>query len=302
MRFVHIHSSSLHTKPGANLEAFTDKYYDECSLVTLTEVRHPDRLNAVREKGWGVVGIPKDSSGVGDCTLSYRRDTWTAEKSRALKITPLRYRLKSGKTAIPLWVATATLKHKQSGHRLLVSAGHMPPSVGSGQGWAHVGDAWEGRKKAYMDGMKNWNTWVTNQIRIQRPDAVLVTADWNLGLNREWVQNYMHNVWKTSGLKPGWKKFSGPGTFGNRFIDGVYYRGLTTDGTFRMKEDASSDHSPIKTVFDTVAKPKTPLKPEPTGGGTTPPPDPPPGSVYHGEEWWGFGDYEDDEIYHIPLN
>jgi hypothetical protein len=303
MEFNHIHSSGLHVKSSASLEAATDRYYDECSILTLTEVRHVARVRAVAEKGWGTISSLQQN-GQSDVTVSYRLDTWTKQSEKFLRIYHGTYKLKTGKTAIPLVVATGILKHKSSGHRMLICAGHMPPTVGGANSWVSAGAAWEGRRKAYQTGIKNWNAYVTQQIRVQKPDIVLISADWNLGWNRGWVRNYMKNAWRTSGVKSAWESFSGPGSYGGRFIDGALYRGLRTDGTHVIKDDPSSDHRPIKTLFTTVAKAKTPLTPStpsnptPDDPSTSPDPDP---NGNPGDEWWGFGDYEDDEIFHIPL-
>lgn len=303
MEFSHIHSSSLHVKSSASLEAATDRYYNEASLLTMTEVRHTARVRAVGEKGWGTISTTQ-TAGMADCTVSYRLDTWAKQSEKFLRIYAGTYKLSNGKNAIPLYVATGILKHKQSGHRLLICGGHMPPTVGGANTWVSVGAAWAGRRKAYQQGVKNWNAYVTQQIRTTRPDLVLVSADWNLGWNRGWVRQYMGNAWKSSGLKSGWEKFSGPGTYGGRFIDGVLYRGMTTPGTHVIADDPSSDHRPIKTTFTTTHKPGVPLTPstpgtpDPGSTGGTPDPDP---TGNFGDEWWGFGDYEDDELFHIPL-
>jgi hypothetical protein len=303
MKFTHIHSSSLHTRSAGNLEATTDRYYQHCSLLTLTEVRHDGRVRAVAEKGWGTVGTAADSDGQTDCMVAFDLSVWSKLWVKQTRLYAGRYKLANGKTAIPIFAATAMLKHKTSGHKLLISAGHMPPTVGGANNWVSIGAAWAGRRKAYKDGVKTWNSFVTQQIRTQRPDMVLVTADWNLGFQRKWVRDYMRNSWKSSGLAIGWKSYSGPGTFGGRFIDATLYRGMTTEGSKLIADDSSSDHRPYKDVFEVKTKPGTPIKvntPEPGEPAPTPTPDPTPGTNYFGEEWWGFGDFDDDEIYHIP--
>ena len=73
---------------------------------------------------------------------------------------------------------------------------------------------------------------------------------------------------------------------GNRIIDGTLAKHLhIQEDTILMDKVRSSDHRPYKEHL----KFKTgPIVVDPTTGDT-----------YHGEIWWGFGDYTDDEIYTI---
>lgn len=289
--FRHIHCSSRFDRSAESLETALDTWMDECSLITLTEVANANRAAKLREKGWDYYNATQRGGRADDAAICWRKDTWHV-KGRWLR--RLYGSFKSTNQVLSgLWCSTVLLRHTGTGHLLLVSVSHMPHDVQAAGGFKTTGDAWQARKVAYQDGMRHWAAHIENLDRKRKPDAIIVCGDFNVGLNTDWFRAYMKDRWRKLDLRCAWKHFPTEGGsihVQGRIIDGTFYHGMTTDGAELMPHDPSSDHRPYEETFTLGKTEKSDAK-----SGT----DTPSGHTYKGVEWWGFGDYEDDELYEL---
>ena len=301
--FTHIHCSSRFDRTAASLEKDVDNWRENSSIITLTEVANDTRGATLAEAGWGYARAKKDY-GADECATCYRKDTWTCIWQGYKKLNT-RGRVYAG----PVCSGDSVLKHKTSGHKLLISVTHLPAHV-EGYGGAHWRtqmDHWQARREAYLSSLETWNTHIKALKTSKKPDAVMIIADWNLNLKRPWVRDLLKDRFG-SGYKQAWVRFptsggslhggpvaplGAPGSGrGDRIIDGTLYQGLKVDTAPNLLSTArSSDHRPYKERFVFANKAGSPGAT--TGDDDGSPPDP----RWSGEEWWGFGDYNDDEIY-----
>jgi hypothetical protein len=305
-QFVHIHCSSRFDRSPASLEADLDDWMGQSSLITLTEISNDQRAGRMREKGWAYFNAKK-SDGQDECGIAWRADTWTRGAAGTCKLNNAKYYRLDGRVADPVVTAMVVLKRVQTGHRVLVTVTHMPAHVEGFGGWRTTEYKWQARKNAYLSSLQNWSVYIAAQTTKHKPDMVLTIADWNLNLKQDWVRDLLKNNFPQ--FKQAWKRF--PTTGGSLSggpvaplgAPGVDYADRIIDGTLRrgakiwiepnlMAAVRSSDHRPYKEGFEftTVAgKPITEVEEE----------EPAQGNTYHGEAWWGFGDYRTDEIYAV---
>lgn len=296
-QFTHIHSSSRYDRPAADLERALDGYMAHSSLVTLTEVASGQRRATLAESGWGYYCASQPGTNSDDCAICWQKSVWTNQQNWVKKL----YGSWHGLTQVlnGLWSCSSLLKHNASGQKLLVSVCHMPAHVEgyySNQHWRHAdgpraNEFWRERKVAYTTSMGVWSTHVKDLSRKKKPDAILISADWNVNLKDDWFRAFVNQHWGSLGMRLGWKHFpsAGGSMGGDRIIDGSFYSGLTTDGARLMPPNPSSDHRPYTETYTL------------TGGAQSVGPvlayDPATGMTRRGIEWWGFGDYTYDEYY-----
>lgn len=303
MEFTHIHSSSRFSRPVSSLETASDAFYRQASVVTWTEVGAPQRTPALAEAGWGYFNALTNADGQDECAVSWRLDTWVRQWGRPLFLTG-RWQTFTGGTRWKVYAATVLLKHKTTGHKLLVSVAHMPNKIGGATGFSPQGQGFPQRKESYITATKNWNAHVVDIERKDRPDLVIVSADWNINFRKAWARDYVNGHFKQSGVVQNWKDFGGKGTFGRSVIDATLYSGMTSDGSVVIADPGdSSDHNPFRNRFTVTKKPGTPVVPGKGSSGTgTTPTDAGGGTANgsgNGVEWWDFEDYGDDTIYHV---
>jgi hypothetical protein len=287
--FTHIHSSSRFDRSAASLEADLDVWMADSSLITLTEMRQDYRAAMLAEKGWRHF-VSKTGNNADNCGIAWEAGVWHRKEAWVRKLSSKRWiREQARKPGPPMWATNALLKHVVTGRTLLVSVSHLPNGI---QGhWKNPGtDEWAARKAVYTDSMHHWSDLILSLERRHKPDAALIVADWNLNLKEHWVRDYLHSHWKKCGLKRAWVHFptAGGSLGGNSMIDGSYYGGLeVTDGPHLMARVRSSDHRPYVERFRLT-------------GGLTPGQngiDEADGHTKPGKAWWGFGDYEYDEMF-----
>ena len=297
MRFTHIHCSSRFSRSVSTLEQATDSFYKRSSIVTFTEVGHTSRKKAPYENGWGYYNA-SGGDGFDECGIAWDLDTWQVKWRRAVKLSG-RWRTNGGGTRWPIVACTVFLKHKSSGHTMLVSVTHMPNKIGGKSGFKPQGQGFKQRKSSYIKATQNWNDYIAQAMRTHKPDIVLIASDWNLNFRLKWVRQWVNNAFRKCGLHHTWKNFSNRGTFGRSVIDASLVRGVSTGGAHVINDVAdSTDHTPYQETFETTHAPRTPLKPG-EGAGTKPDPDTTTGGGGHGIEWWNFEDYADDTIYEV---
>jgi hypothetical protein len=264
----------------------------DSSLITLTEITNNNRAARMAEQGWRYFNARDDVGNDADnCGICWKTEVWHRKDAWIRKLSARRWiRIQTQRPGPPLWSCNVVLKHVLSDRTLLVSLSHLPPAV---QGyWRNPGpEQFRARKEAYTDAMHQWKNGVIQAERKWQPDGVLVVADWNLDLKEDWVREYLDGLWKECGLIRAWTNFGTAGSSlgGNRQIDGSYYGGMTKAiEPFLMPRVASSDHRPYKESFTImggmdIAKPGAQ---DPSEGQTSP-----------GKPWWGFGDYQYDEMF-----
>lgn len=303
--FHHIHCSSRYDRSAASLETDLDDWMAKSSLITLTEITNDRRAATMREKGWGYynhnIGVDSDN-----CGICWASDTWKRVSGQVRRLENIRYARLNGRAGLFLYSATVVLKRVDSGHKLLVSVSHLPAHVEGANGFRTDLDQWRARKVAYLSALKNWSTHVKDAERKGHVDATLIVADWNLNLKDDWVRSLLRDHWGPN-YQLAWKLIptsggvllGGPEAPGgapgrgtkDRIIDGTLYRGVKPiEGPFQMARVRSSDHRPYSERFRFLDKAEKPVKESE---------DPPHGDTHKGEEWWGFGDYMDDELYAI---
>jgi hypothetical protein len=305
--FSHIHCSSRYDRSAADLESDLDDWMAKASVITLTEVGNDNRAATMREKGWAYYNA-KSGQGKDDVGICWKSEDWKRVSGAVRRISDGTFERLVGHQANPLFSATVVLRNTHSGHKLLISVTHMPAHVQGASDFANIRDepaaVWEKRKLAYLSGLKNWSLHVKDQERKGHVDATLIVGDWNVNLKLDWVRQLLASHWGDNYIQA-WKRFptaggsltggavvplGAPGKgVGDRIIDGSLYRGLkVTDEPNLMRRVKSSDHRPYQEAFRFMSLAEKPLVEDGQADGDT---------IKKYPEWWGFGDYLDDEIY-----
>lgn len=305
--FHHIHCSSRFDRSAASLEADIDNWVQEASIITLTEIEIDKRAAQMSEEGWGYYNAKK-GAGADNCGIMWRKDTWREKRHEVRKLVPHAYH-GINHMLPPVYGCSVLLRHRDSGHLLLVSVTHMPSYVQGHQGkhWTTSEPFWAERKAMYQDAMKTFSTHVKDLVHKSHADGVLVCADWNLNLKLNWVRAYFRDHWGKD-YRQAWVRFptsggslhgiqavplGAPGKgSGDSIIDGSLYHGLeVSEDPNLMHRVRSSDHRPYKEEFTFNHDPGKPAKDGPQ--------EPASGDLQPGPAWWGFGDYLDDELYMV---
>jgi hypothetical protein len=301
--FRHIHCSSRYDRSPASLEADLDDWMDNSSLVTLTEITNDRRAAKLQEKGWGYYNARTgpDSDNCGTC---WRLDTWKRTYGAVRRLSSGTFDRVNGMHNLYVYSETVVLRRTDTGHKLLVSVSHLPSHIMGPGGFSKADLGWAARKRATLTALGNWSSHVKDLERKQKTDATLIVADWNLNLKDNWVRALLRDKFGPN-YRQAWKVMptsggvlhgnqdtpsDGPGMGrGDRIIDGTLYRGVkVTGGPTQMHRVRSSDHRPYSESFQFLGKAEAP---DPDTDAT--------GDVHHGTEWWGFGDYMDDELYPV---
>lgn len=312
--FVHIHCSSRFDRSAASLESDLDHWMADSSLVTLTEISSNMRAATMREKGWGYFNAKK-SDGQDECGIAWKLDTWHQTHHVTCRLNNDAYYRLDGRPADPVVSSTVNLKRVDTGHRLMVSVTHMPAHVEGFGGWRTTEYKWQARKNAYLSSLKNWGVHIADLERKHSPDMVMVVADWNLNLKQDWVRDLIRNNFGEN-FKQAWKRFptsggslsggpiaplGAPGVdYADRIIDGtIFHGGKAWFEPNLLARVNSSDHRPYKEGFEfqhAAGHPGAEAGDSATDQGGNNDAE---GNTYHGEAWWGFGDYMVDEIYTV---
>lgn len=320
--FHHIHCSSRFDRSPASLESDLDTWMGASDLITVTEVTNNARAARLRETGWGYynasIGVDSDN-----CAVAWDTSTWHRVYGKVVRLSSGTFDRLNGMNNLYIYSCTVVLKHTASGHKLMVSVSHLPSHIEGPGGWAHI-DGWQARKRAVLTALSHWSTHVSSLSLIQRTDAQLIVADWNLNLKATWVRQLLHDTWG-SDYALAWQNMptSGGSLHGgptapagspgqghhDRIIDGSLYSGLNVASHPQlMARVSSSDHRPYteQFTFDSAAgepakaSAKNKKKKAVQVGQNASIYVPGYGNVFHGTAWWGFGDYMDDESYFNP--
>lgn len=323
-QFHHIHCSSRFDRSPASLETDLDTWMSESSLVTVTEVTNDARAARLREKGWGYYNAKDDQGRDADnCAIAWENATWHRLTGKITRLSNNTFDRRYGMQNIYIYSCTVVLKNVSSGHKLLVSVTHFPAHIEGPGGWNHS-TGWQARKNAYMNALTNWSKHVKDLSDKMNIDAQLICADWNLNLKADWVQVLLGNHWGNE-YSLVWSNFptdggslhGGPAVpndapgkgHHDRIIDGSMTNGLSVvNHPSLMARVSSSDHRPYQESFRFDMAAGTPAKAKATAkkkhavqvGQNASVDTPGFGDTFHGEAWWGFGDYMDDEAYFDP--
>ena len=299
--FTHIHCSSRFDRSADTLESDLDDWMTKSSIITVTEVQNNNRASTLREKGWNYFNA-KLGGGRDDCAIAWRASDWDRVTAMVRRISSVQYSRMPNAPAFYLYACTGVFKTKRTGHKLLVSVSHFPAHIEGAHGFKTTGDQWLARKRAYLTGLSGWSTHVKDQMRKHHVDAAMIAGDWNLNQKDDWVQNLLNDHWGEN-FHMAWQRFPtsggslhggpvaplgapGKGTH-DRIIDGsLIYRLEVENEPQLMNRVLSSDHRPYTETFRFLAQGERP-KQQIKGVAKTYP------------EWWGFGDYMDDEIYEL---
>lgn len=292
--FTHIHCSSRFDRSAESLETDLDDWMSKSGLITVTEVNNDNRAARLREKGWSYFNS-KLNQGQDDVGIAWSKDEWAQRTGSTKKLSHTTFQ--RGTRPVYVYAATVVLRRTDSGHKLLVSVSHMPAHVEGSGDFATIDDQWRARKKAYLDGLTSWSTWVKDQERKHNTDGSLIVADWNINLKDQWFRSLLNDHWGDQ-YDQAWKNFptAGGSLGGERIIDGSLFRDLIVTGEPDLMDRVrSSDHRPYKESFRFLGKAEKPVKATDGAQGQSVNP----ANTFHGPEWWGFGDYADDEIYDV---
>ena len=292
MQFTHIHCSSRFSRSQQSLETATDAWRKQASVITMTEVGDATRRRALSEAGWNFYQAVAGEAGTAECATLWNASVWVAQKSQVMKLIG-RWPTSRGTTLWAVYANTVILKHKTSGHTVLFSTIHTPNDVNGPSGFTPQGRSGPERIAAYKRMITNWDSAIAKLVRENKPNAVVLSADFNLNFRAGWVPTYLKNSFKDLGLAVSWKQFGSRGTFGRAVIDGSLYRGLSTSGSVVIPDvDDSTDHTPFRTVYATVGAPSTPVVSVPADSTPSAP-------QKTGQIWWNFNDYGDNTVYQI---
>ena len=303
--FKHIHCSSRFDRTPESLESDLDNWMQHSSLITLTEVTNNNRAATMREKGWAYYNA-KSGGQKDDTGICWDTDVWKRKSGRVIRMSKNTFDRVSGLHNLYIWSSWVVLIHRSTGLKLLVSVTHFPAHIEGGGGFKTTGEGWAARKSAYQSALTSWATHVHDAVRKGHVDATMCIADFNLNLKQKWVQELLHSKFG-KGYRIAWTDFptsgqsqgnphpappGGEGTGpGDHIIDGTIYHNLkVTDGPNLMPRVRSSDHRPYNESFRFLGKGEKQDDDDTTTKT---------GDTYHGKEWWGFGDYLDDELYEV---
>ena len=310
--FTHIHCSSRFDRSAVSLEEDLDAWMGRSDLITLTEVNKDQRASRMKEKRWSYFNAKKDH-GQDECGIAWKDSEFIRKHASVRRLNNDRFYRLNGKPALPIYSASVVLRHAPSGHRLLVSTTHFPEFM-EGRRYRTIDDHWRARKAAYLSALRTWGNHVNALDARHKCDAVLATADWNIDLKHEWFADSIlssfgarkYNLAWTSGdngFPTSGGSMSNPvgtnaptgsqasGTH-DHILDGSLVNGLSVLlGPRLLDRVRSSDHRPMIEGFRLVGKAAHPHMEHGAHPG---------GDQWRGPEWWGFGDYMDDEIYAVP--
>lgn len=133
-------------------------------------------------------------------------------------------------------MTVSVLRNRKTGKIIIVSDAHLPASVEGN---------WDGeRAKAYRKCVQRYRRVINAYIQRYQPHAVIVWADWNLNLHRDWVREYFEEAWPELHI-PYYAIPRHVGTHaGKRFIDFPLIVGFSR-GTVLitvLPNDKASDH------------------------------------------------------------
>jgi len=238
MNFVHVHASGRFDRSPDSLEAALDNYvYNEhADLITLTEISSKARSAKLLEKGWGHVQSPAGGR-KSDSAIMYKQDTWTHLYTDYSLIVE-----GDGKGILPVWAAIGVFKHKATGNVVVVSSSHMPRSVEGATGFSK---SEAGRVRAAIAGANRLRNTNNKLKKSEGADAVIMAADWNMNIKREWVRKWFKQFFPY--YEVNWQgKLPERGTLGKRIIDIALIKGLTVINRQILAHRSSSDHTAYK--------------------------------------------------------
>ena len=212
-------------------------------LISLTEVAAPPHQGALRRAaadfGWELFQVP--GPGVAECAfLLDPKVGATKVYFESLPVTEQTFYTGTGKHKVPIHVPTLVLEFE--GVRAMFAAAHMPSHV-EVAGVPHPAGP-TNRVRAYYSVLLGWRRQANRlrrRYRIAARNTVLV-ADWNLDFSKRWVSRFLADTWPQ--LYSTWRRFSGPGTHGRRFIDSTLTRArVVVPAHVLAEDDSASDHT-----------------------------------------------------------
>lgn len=247
--FVHDHQSSRFDRTDESLRKNTQMHLSHCDLFTITEISREGREAVLRKlaatNGFGLV--TGDKSGMDDTGIMWKNSRFHDLKAWTELLPGGEYSPLSNGHVTKTGVSYLHATDLMTGLTILVSVCHLPASVERAgkfkRGAARV-VAWRKVQKAWK---ASWNKHAAEL----KPDAVLLTADWNIN----WKSLFFRQTFKV--VQPGmtctWKgkKLPKIGTLGSRLIDLAFTRGHLEATEVRVLNDpyADSDHRGFRQVL-----------------------------------------------------
>lgn len=245
----HIHASSRTDNTLDSLYKAVRSQLGLCHILTLTEVG-PERRERVlrrlgRELSFGV--ITGDNSNSDDCAIMYAKERYRVVYTEQFKASNrVVYTAKGNPWGLP-YSTIAVLEDLSNGKRVVLAVAHFAASV---EGALATNQKNHGRALQWRDAVTRTKNRVNRLSKRYKADARIIAADWNINFRKTWARQLLKAI--APMYKNAWKKYPNRGTHrGGRVIDAVFYRGrISTVGTKIMKANGSSDHVPIRTIFE----------------------------------------------------
>lgn len=244
------HCSGLWDAPAVQWAALTGRLCALGSIVTFTETTTHKPHGP---KGW-LAYHGEQKPGAFECSVLWDGAVWEQiGKGFAEPVSKTTFALGNGKPRPQVHLVGVVLRHRATGHELIVSVVHTPSAVEAARGLVHGAR----RAVAYTETLAGI-TRVRKSLRKAHPKAAfVVNGDWNLNLRLPWVSPLLRAGLR--GLKSSWRHMPKSGTHGSgrRVIDGGRHsrRLVTKRGSTVLKRQAHFDHSPVLTHYAFKGRP-----------------------------------------------
>jgi hypothetical protein len=232
---VHVHTSQRYDRSTALLAADIRRDTRASDLVTVTEIQGPRRSAPLHLPGDGWAGYTVGRTDVG---VMWRLDRWRAVARRTYLATRRTFVTTGGFVHRSYVMAVVLEPRGRPGGRLLVTVGHMPSGVESGDRFRTGAPS---RVWAWRGALAGWAGHVRALRARFHPAAVITAGDWNVNLRR-----------------PAWRRMVGAAFPAESFTwrrpyprRGTHYAGRLIDATLTtlagrarlMRHTPASDHT-----------------------------------------------------------
>lgn len=224
-------------KPAALMvKALTDSM-EHSNITHLTEVagkqRAPALKAACKKHDWALAHA--GARPLGECAVVADKTVWSMYSWEPYEIGP-----DLGPGSIEVAVV-AVLDHVESGIRLLTTEAHLPATVEG------VWSKKTPRVLAYRKCIVEWKKVIKAAESKHHPDAVIITADWNLDLHKAWVRAWVKVTFPGYSLvKEIPKRGSHGAALNGRLIDWCLTKNVKDATLDVLDGDGSSDHKRVR--------------------------------------------------------
>lgn len=205
-----------------------------------TELSDFKRANAIEHEGYFTIHSIEDK-GAAECAInvhnSYEILTWDTEV-----LTKKKFFSKTGKERALVNGLYAVIQHHSGMFPpIVISIAHMPSNIEHRRGFSDTVN----RVIAFQEASRAWRKLMRKVRLAHRTKNVLVTADWNLDIKKQWVRRFLKSIWtmyRFTFRRP----YPPVGDIGKRLISYGMYRGLKwSEQPFLLEKHRASDHRTV---------------------------------------------------------